>query len=104
MKELKTSSKVWRNMREDLIERIGKSGLEKPDLTIINGTPYDVSLDGGRLGYIYSFNTRDLRVWGKASRNSRRAMTVNELRRLQDLVREWHLDWEILLDGEQHAS
>ncbi|MEH7464608.1 hypothetical protein V7166_21865 [Bacillus thuringiensis] len=93
MKRLETKSKEWKVMREDLLERV--KVIDGGISTIINGTPDMISLEGGSLGYVYSFHEKELYVHGKATRHSSVSYSVNDLGILQSILEEWQQDKEV---------
>ncbi|MDK7480951.1 hypothetical protein OWP19_23580 [Bacillus cereus] len=92
---LETKDKRWHEMRKDLLARVEK--VDDDISRITNGTPEMISIDGGRLGYVYDFDERSLSVWGKASRCSGGSLTAAEIKQLEETVQNWQDDWEAKL-------
>ncbi|QCY65029.1 hypothetical protein [Bacillus thuringiensis] len=92
MISLETKDKRWKEMREDLLPRV--RSMDSWISRVTNGTPTDIQIEGGRFGYTYNFDTGKLTVWGKASRCASGSLTVTQIHVLQEIVKEWHLNWE----------
>ncbi|QWI73257.1 hypothetical protein ER45_030355 (plasmid) [Bacillus mycoides] len=87
MRLMETNSKEWKQARADLLHRVHKyDGWIR---SVMNGTPYHMQLQGGRLLYTYDFEERKLSVHGKASRSAGGKMSVGTLKKLESTIQEW---------------
>ncbi|MGR5994469.1 hypothetical protein ACT7C9_15210 [Bacillus cereus] len=104
MKRVETNWKEWKQIRDDLAERLLEAGLiVKPGpssyhrkwtdiwgIRIINGTPHSISIENLGIGLRYDLEEDKLIVWGNGNRYAGSDFSLDVLREFERVLHEWH--------------
>lgn len=101
MRRLETNSKLWREMRDELLK---KAQRVTPEVSSVkNHTPDFVLIEGASIGYKYDFKNWTIRIWAKGRRHSGREFEIREITNMSIECRAWHMELLRKL-GESHDA
>lgn len=91
MKFNKMKTKELRAARNELQRRLSSSLRAS---RIINLTDAGASLEGGSFPATYNHRTRELSIWGRASRMSGSSITIEGMQRIQDICERFFDEYQ----------